>query len=200
MLRDSPTDYRPQFAGIRTAVIAWTLLTVGTLIFVLFIPAAPIAAANNHNQLALAIYQAFHFLCHQLPERSYFIAGQKLAVCARCTGIYAGFLLILALYPLFRSLRDTSLPHRRWLLLATTPMVVDFGLTFAGIWENTHTSRFLTGFLFGSVTVFYIVPGILELSTWLNRPNPQKRQEFTVVSNETIAAAPSDYSAPARRI
>ena len=193
-------EYRPQFAGIRASVIAWILLTVGTLVFVLLIPVAPIAAANNHNQLALTIYQAFHFLCHQLPERSYFIAGHKLAVCARCTGLYAGFFLMLVLYPLFRSLRDTTLPHRRWLLMATAPLVLDFGLTFAGIWENTHTSRFLTGFLFGSVTVFYIMPGILELSMLLNRPKSPKRPEFTVVSSASIAAAPSDYSAPARRI
>ncbi|HET6862737.1 MAG TPA: DUF2085 domain-containing protein [Pyrinomonadaceae bacterium] len=193
-------EYRPQFAGIRAAVIAWALLSVATLVFVSFIPAAPLAAANNHPQLALAIYQPFHFLCHQLPERSFYLAGYKLAVCARCTGIYSGFLLLLLLYPLVRSLRETSLPHRRWLLLATTPLVIDFGLTFLGIWENTHTSRFLTGFLFGAVTVFYIMPGILELSFQLNRTKSTKRQEFTVLSGESIAAAPSDYSAPARRI
>jgi uncharacterized membrane protein len=193
-------EYRPQFAGIRAAVLAWALLSVATLVFVSFIPAAPLAAANNHPQLALAIYQPFHFLCHQLPERSFYLAGYKLAVCARCTGIYSGFLLLLLMYPLVRSFRETSLPHRRWLLLATTPLVIDFALTFLGIWENTHTSRFLTGFLFGAVTVFYIMPGILELSFQLNRTKSTKRQEFTVLSGESIAAAPSDYSSPARRI
>ena len=34
---------------------------------------------------------------------------------------------------------------------------------FFGIWENTHLSRFLTGALLGSVAVFYVVPGLLDL-------------------------------------
>jgi uncharacterized membrane protein len=195
----APTEYRSQFVGIRPAVIAWTLLTLATLVFISFIAAAPLAAANGHHRLALTIYQGFHFLCHQLPERSYFIFGHQLAVCARCTGIYLGFTLSLLAYPLIRSLRQTSLPHRRWLLLAATPLLIDFGLTFFGIWENTHTSRFLTGFLFGVACVFYIMPGILELSL-RKRTKLQKPLEFTVISGDRVASAPSDYSAPARRI
>jgi len=193
-------EYRPQFGRTTTAVLAWTLLCIATLIFVSLISVAPVAAATNHPQVAQFTYQLFHFLCHQLPERSYFIVGHPLAVCARCVGIYLGFLLLLLAYPLVRSLRETSLPHRRWLLLAAAPLLIDFGLTFLGIWENTHTSRFVTGFLFGAVTVFYIMPGILEVSGQLKRRKSPIRQEFTVLSGDTIAAAPSDYSAPARRI
>jgi len=192
-------EYRPQF-GKTTATLAWTILCIATLIFVSLIPVAPVAVATNHPQIALLTYQLFHFLCHQLPERSFYIAGHPLAVCARCAGIYLGFLLLLLVYPLVRSLRDTNLPHRRWLLLAAAPLVIDFGVTFLGIWENTHTSRFVTGFLFGAVTVFYIMPGILEVSGQLKRPKSPIRQEFTVLSGDTITAAPSDYSAPSRRI
>jgi len=192
-------EYRPQF-GKTTATLAWSILCIATVIFVSLIPVAPIATATNHPQVALLTYQLFHFLCHQLPERSFFIAGHPLAVCARCAGIYLGFLLLLLVYPLVRSLRDTSLPHRRWLLLAAAPLVIDFGVTFLGIWENTHTSRFVTGFLFGAVTVFYIMPGILEVSGQLKRSKSPIRQEFTVLSGDTITAAPSDYSAPSRRI
>jgi uncharacterized membrane protein len=193
-------EYRSQLGRKTSAVVAWALLSIATLIFVSIIPIAPIAAASNHPQIAGITYQLFHFLCHQLPDRSFFIAGHPLAVCARCAGIYLGFLLLLLVYPLVRSLRETSLPHRRWLLMAAAPLIVDFGLTFLGIWENTHTSRLVTGFLFGAVTVFYIMPGILELSAHLNLRKSPIRQEFTVVSGDRVAAAPSDYSAPARRI
>src|SRR5262249_53061220 len=145
------------------------------------------------------IYGAFSLLCHQLPERSYFIAGHQLAVCARCTGLYGGFTLTLLLYPLIRSLKNTSMPPRSWLILAAVPLVVDVSINFFGFWHNTHTSRLFTGALLGSVAVFYVMPGIIELS---QRTTPAKkpRVTFTLVSPESIAAAPSDYSAPERRI
>jgi uncharacterized membrane protein len=150
--------------------------------------------------LAQVIYRAFAVLCHQRPDRSYFIDGHKLAVCSRCTGLYAGFVITLLLYPLVRSLRTTSTPPRSWLLLAAVPLGIDFSLTFFGIWENTHTSRLLTGALLGSVAVFYVVPGLIDLSLRaLQAPKPQS-STFTLASPETIASAPSDYSAPDRRI
>jgi hypothetical protein len=88
------------------------------------------------------------------------------------------------------------------LLLAAIPLLVDFSLTFLGIWENTHTSRLLTGALLGSVAVFYVMPGIIDLSLrGLRTPAPAKPQvTFTLASPESIASAPSDYSAPERRI
>ena len=146
------------------------------------------------------IYRAFAVLCHQRPDRSYFIDGHKLAVCSRCTGIYAGFVFTLLLYPLIRSLRTTTTPPPRWLLLATVPLGIDFSLTFLGIWENTHTSRLLTGALLGSVAVFYVVPGLMDLSLRPLQTSKLRPSTFTLASPETIASAPSDYSAPERRI
>ena len=163
---------------------------------------APLAAAGGHQKLALGLYGAFGTLCHQLPERSYFIDGHKLAVCSRCTGVYAGFALTLLLYPLFRSLKVTTTPPRNLLLLATLPMAVDFSVNFFGFWYNTHSSRFLTGALLGSVVVFYVVPGIVELSlrSFRRTAAGDPLTTFTLASPESIASAPSDYSAPDRRI
>jgi len=88
------------------------------------------------------------------------------------------------------------------LILAALPLAIDFSLTYFGIWENTHTSRMLTGLLLGSVAVFYVMPGIVDLSLrsstkQTDTPSPVT---FTLASPERIAAAPSDYSAPERRI
>jgi uncharacterized membrane protein len=153
--------------------------------------------------LADTIYRAFAPFCHQLPERSYFLDGHKFAVCSRCTGIYFGFAFTLLLYPLVRSLRNAAFPERRWLLLAVAPMAIDWSLTFFGIWENTHTSRLITGLLLGSTAVFYVMPGIVDLSFRFRRrtlaPEPP-RPTFTLSSAEAIASAPSDYRAPERRI
>ena len=174
----------------------WLVSTIIILAIVSLIVIAPLTAAT-HPQLAKSIYGGFAVLCHQIPERSYFIAGHKFAVCSRCTGLYAGFTLTLLFYPLLRSLRATDWPPPVWLVLSAVPMAVDFGLTFLGIWENTHTSRLLTGLLLGSVSVFYVMPGLAELAT---RKSRETRPTFTLASPEHMAAAPSDYSAPDRRI
>lgn len=194
-------QYVPQVVLTRRPMVFWLLsAAVVTALFALIF-VAPLAARNGHGQLADGIYGAFAVLCHQLRERSYFIDEHKLAVCSRCTGLYGGFVLTLLLYPLLRSLRNAAFPDRKWLLLAAIPLAVDFSLTFFGFWENTHTSRLLTGALLGSAAVFYVMPGIIELSLRGQTFAPEKpRATFTLASPERIASAPSDYSAPDRRI
>jgi len=175
----------------------WLLSTAVVFAVVSLTVLAPLAAAAGYEELARSIYGGFSAFCHQIPERSYFIAGHKLAICARCTGLYPGFAFTLLAYPLLRPLRSTDWPPPVWLVLAALPMGIDFSLTFLGIWENTHTSRLLTGLLLGGVTVFYVMPGLADLAM---RKSRTKRPTFTLASPERMAAAPSDYSAPDRRI
>jgi len=176
--------------------LVWLSCTVVVLAILSLILIAPLAA-DSQPHLAKSIYGGFALLCHQLPERSYFIAGHKFAVCARCTGLYAGFAFTFLLYPLLRPLRAIDWPPPVWLGLSAVPIGIDFGLTFLGVWENTHTSRLLTGLLLGSVSVFYVMPGIADLTTRKTRAN---RPTFTLASSEHMASAPSDYSSPDRRI
>lgn len=187
--------YVPQVVTTRRPLVFWAISATVVTLLVLLVLVAPLAAAGGHGEIARGIYGAFRVLCHQLPERSYFIDGHKLAVCSRCTGIYAGFALTLLLYPLIHSLRTTAVPARKWLVLATIPTLIDFSLTFFGIWENTHTSRLLTGLLLGSAAVFYVMPGIIDLSlrALRNRSSHAPGPTFTLASPETIAVAPSDY-------
>ncbi|HEV7395665.1 MAG TPA: DUF2085 domain-containing protein [Pyrinomonadaceae bacterium] len=163
LVRLPPNQYVSQLSSNRRPVVIWTMVAAVSLLLVLAILGAPLARANGDQTLSVAIYGAFGKLCHQIPERSFFIAGHQLAVCARCTGLYFGFATFTFLYPLFRSLRRTDLPERRWLFIAAAPMGIDFALGFFGIWENTHTSRFLTGALLGATAVFYVVPGFLQI-------------------------------------
>ena len=151
---------------LSTAVLALTIL--------LAIITAPLASAFGYTSFASSIYKAFGFVCHQIPERSFHLAGNKFAVCSRCTGLYSGFAVAVLAYPLARSLRNTATPSILWLILAALPLAVDFSLGYFNIWANTHASRFSTGALFSATTVFYIMPGLIELTTVAWRRFPQK--------------------------
>ena len=194
-----PDHYNSQIGSLRRPIAMWLIAAVGSLAFLALIIGAPLAQKSDHPFWALTIYQSFSYVCHQLPERSYFIGGHKLAVCSRCTGLYAGFALATILYPLVRSLRQTEAPPRKWLFLAAAPLAVDFSLTFLGIWENTHSSRLITGALLGAVSVFYVMPGLVDLSlrNWGKASMPPAQTTRPTLS---VSSAPSDYSAPHRRI
>jgi len=153
----------------RPAWIAWAFTSAIAAAIVGLIIGAPIAESHAHAQFASAIYKTFGFLCHQIPDRSFHLAGHAFAVCSRCTGLYSGFAVAALLYPLARSMKRTDAPRRIWLILATVPLVIDFALGYFAIWPNTHFSRFTTGALLGSVAVFYIMPGLIELSSGLTR-------------------------------
>jgi uncharacterized membrane protein len=169
---------RQQLASAFSAKLVWAIVAIITLSLVALIIGAPLAQANGHAAFALAIYKAFSFVCHQIPERSFHLLGYKFAVCSRCTGIYSGLAIAVLIYPLVRSFEDTQTPSLVWLFVGAAPLAIDWSLGYFSIWQNTHASRFATGFLLGAVTVFYILPGLIELSSRvaprLKRPGYKK--------------------------
>ena len=204
------SQYVPQLETNRRPLLMWLIVASVSLSAIAMIVGAPLALAAGHGRLAATIYQTFSHLCHQLPERSFFIEGQPFAVCARCTGIYAGFAIATVLYPLARSLRQTEAPARKWLFIAAAPLAIDFAIEFSGVSHNTHSSRLSTGALLGAAAVFYIMPGLLDLSL-RNWRAGSKDSAGTATSgvkegspggliSTRASAAPSDYSAPHRRI
>ena len=161
-------EYVPQCAATRVATprvafFVWGALSFVSLGILGLVLVAPLLAAHGYAQPAGLIYKAFSFLCHQLPERSFHLEGHAMGVCARCTGIYAGFATSVLFYPLVRSLKRADSPARLWLALACVPIVVDFALGYFGIWPNTHFSRFITGAIFGAACALFVVPGFLDL-------------------------------------
>src|SRR5258708_567289 len=73
---------------------AFVLLAVG---WALLLPAAAFAASRPEaasspvvGLAVLMVYEIGRLICHQRPERSFFLFGAQLPVCARCAGIYAG--------------------------------------------------------------------------------------------------------------
>lgn len=95
-------------------------------------------------------HEAFHLLCHQNSDRSYFIGGAKMAVCSRCIGIYSSFLLGVLIMPLIP--RFFLVINRKILQLIIVAIVINFLDVLGngiGIWTNTLHSRFFLGAFFG---------------------------------------------------
>jgi uncharacterized membrane protein len=140
-------------------VYAVTLFAV--LVWLGLIVAAPLLLEKHYASPALLLYQSFSAICHQRPERSFHLSGFPLTVCARCAGIYAGFLLGLLVYPFARRLDDETMPERRWLLLAAAPMLIDVAGDAVGLFASSFASRAITGLIGGAATAFYLFPGLV---------------------------------------
>lgn len=86
--------------------------------------------------------------CHQLPERSFFIRGYQMPVCARCTGVITGYLLAV---PGFFLLGIHSILS----VLGCFSMLTDWGLQALKLKTSTNKRRFITGILggYGIMTV-----------------------------------------------
>lgn len=94
-------------------------------------------------------------MCHKLPERSFFYKGRQFPICARCTGILAGY--ILALICIF----FTNIPLIFCLLLLI-PLGIDGVGQYLGIWTSNNIRRLITGMLAG-ISVIYIISFIAKL-------------------------------------
>jgi uncharacterized membrane protein len=122
--------------------------------------AAPVLTSSAHPDAAAAVYLGFSGVCHQIPARSFFIAGFPLAVCHRCAGIYLG--LFLGALIANRGIHRTPAIRRAWVLAAIAPILVDVLASYLGIWSSMCLSRFLTGLLFGLPLSPLLVRGIEE--------------------------------------
>jgi uncharacterized membrane protein len=148
---------RPRFAAVYAALV------VGAAVWVTAILAAPYLWSRD-SPISLVLYAAFSPTCHQIPERSFWLFGHPLAVCARCFGIYVGFLGGLAAYPFLRGFRSGSPPGVRAILLFSAPIAADTAAQFLGLWSTDGLGRFATGALWGAVLPFLFVPALAGLS------------------------------------
>lgn len=137
-----------------TAVVLW----LGAILF------PPLSAATGAGWLSKPIYGLFGFICHQIPERSFFLFGHQLAVCSRCFGVYTGLLIGLVIYPLWRRIDNVEPLPRFWLFASMIPILLDWSLTILGIWENTFASRYITGAILGIACSTYILPAAIEIA------------------------------------
>ncbi|MBD3388720.1 MAG: DUF2085 domain-containing protein [Candidatus Altiarchaeales archaeon] len=126
----------------------------------LLIFAAPYLAITGHENISELIHVMFGESCHQLPERSFFVYGEKMPVCARCFGIYAGLFTGTLLYPVCGR---EGVPDSRLLLAALAPLALDGITQLTGLRESNNLLRLGTGLIFGAIIPYYIIPALEPL-------------------------------------
>jgi uncharacterized membrane protein len=153
----------------RNAVRVWWISLLAVSLWTALILAAPLAVLGGYKGLGTPLYTFFSYLCHQIPARTFHLAGEPFGVCTRCFGVYLGIVLGFAAYPLWRDIAEAEPPARFWLFLSLVPIGIDWSLTVLGIWENTAVSRAVTGLILGFACATFIIPAIIDISRNLGR-------------------------------
>ncbi len=98
---------------------------------------------------AVALQQAFSLVCHQRPERSFWLFGGTVAVCSRCLGIYVGAALGL----LLRTARKLAL---QCLVAAVVLNAIESLSEIMGLHGNWLDVRFLLGLMLGAAAALLV--------------------------------------------
>ena len=107
--------------------------------------------------LGVALQRGFALVCHQQPERSFFVFGGSVAVCASCLGIYLGTAVGLLM----------CVPRRvamQLLMVTVTVNAIDWFAELAGWHENWMLVRFALGVALGTAAAM-VVAASLERPT-----------------------------------
>lgn len=119
------------------------VVALSVLIIVFFIQLPPSTLLGKTDVVGYAI-------CHRIPERSFFLNGRQLPLCARCTGTFLGVVVGLTTMLVLGRRRASRMP----------PLVV-LGLLvmFTGFWAFDGLNSYLT--------FFPGAPNLYEPRNWL---------------------------------
>ena len=106
--------------------------------------------------LVAFVYSIGSLICHQRPERSFFLEGHQLPVCARCAGLYlsgaAGLAGWIAL-KVARGWRPLAFDPRvavRLIVLAAIPTALSLASGTLGMWDGSNVTRALLAIPLGA--------------------------------------------------
>lgn len=101
----------------------WSLLLSGFLAIYAGLPwLSPLLRSWGFEQAGRAIFAVYRTLCHQLPERSFFVGQYQVCYCQRCTALYTSLLVMSVIFSIGRWQHAIS---NRLLLLLALPMAID---------------------------------------------------------------------------
>lgn len=97
--------------------------------------------------------------CHCMPERSFFVKGRQLPVCARCEGILIG--------TAFAVIARIAVKINPFILVVLmTPLVLDGSIQKLTKYESNNWMRLITGILFGFSAVYLLLSSFVYVFMW----------------------------------
>jgi uncharacterized membrane protein len=152
----------------------WLLFVNSFLfIYVAQLVLAPALVATGHRGVAQPIYGFDGLFCHQRPDRSFYVFGQKMACCQRCFAIYGSMFLLGLLFVAFRG--RIRPPTLRAVGLLATPVAVDGGAQLVGLHDSNVASRLITGAVFAAGVCWLLFP---YLETGFGQMRAQIEERF----------------------
>lgn len=147
-------------------VLIYSVTLIGILAWIGLIFLAPYLKSQS-SPFSGFVYTIFSPTCHQIPSRCFYAFGHPLAVCARCLGIYCGFLLGILIFPFMQGFDSPALPKAKTFVLLSIPIALDAAVNLLGVWTSPDWVRFLTGIVWGLILPFYYLAGLSDF--FLNR-------------------------------
>ncbi len=159
-------------------------ILLGCLLLLILLPV--ISSWIHAPALADLSRLAFAPFCHQLPGRSFALAGVKLAVCARCAGIYLGMFLGIqgiATSAFAKATADRKVARtmmmNKTVLIPILLMAADGFLNWFGIIDTPGWARFLLGLGFGFASGRLLGFGVSDLIEMLGDEREWKTGNIT---------------------
>jgi uncharacterized membrane protein len=148
-ISSTPSIQRWSFA----LMLAW----LSVLVLGLTLPWLELVRGGLGPASALA-YLVGRPFCHQLPARSFCLAGVPLALCARCSGLVLGFWLGWLWAGIYRGTSTLQAEGRGALLAALLPLMLDGLLNYFGLVHSPNWWRGATGLLAGAALAAGLLP------------------------------------------
>jgi uncharacterized membrane protein len=130
---------------------------------------------------ANAIYFFYGLTCHQLPERSFYVFGNKMCYCQRCCAIYSGVFFFGLAFPLVA--RWTRPLRWRWMFLLWVPMALDGFTQLFGLRESNWELRVITGTLFALSCVWVAFPHLARAFAEMRRDLEHRFRRVALETN-----------------
>jgi uncharacterized membrane protein len=135
------------------------VLVAAGLLWVAAILSAPLTITSGRPALSIGsagVYAAASRVCHQLPDRCFWIHGRPMPVCARCAGLYVSAAFAAPLALVWGS-GLSSRRARRLVLIAALPTLATWGIEAAGLAHPSNIVRFAAALPLGFVAAAIVV-------------------------------------------